>query len=105
MGIPAYPGCENFLVGPGLEIQAEYDKRAKTEVLRSFAFFAFEYLLEPDKKHGPLDVKFDASKYPILTFVFLGNVTNVISDPKIIQELYTTHNESLDKHEMAQDLF
>ena len=43
-------------------------------------------------------MRFDASKTPIMSFTFLGMVNNYISDPKFVQELYTTHNESMDKH-------
>ena len=27
MGIPTYPGCEKFLVGPIIDIQTEFEKR------------------------------------------------------------------------------
>ena len=50
-------------------------------------------------------MRFDASKTPIMSFTFLGMVNNYISDPKFVQELYTTHNESMDKHWVVQDFF
>lgn len=48
---------------------------------------------------------FDASKTPIMSTTFLGAVTNYVSCPKIVQEIYTTHNDAMDKHTINQDFF
>ena len=102
MGIPSYPGSDKFLVGPVVELQADYERITKTEIRRLLPIFAFEQLSE-NKNPGPLDVPFDASKFPIMSFTILGLVINYVSDPKIVQEIFTTHNESMDKHKISAE--
>ena len=48
--------------------------------------------------------KFEAHRYPLVCFNFLSQVSIKISDPVIVQELYTTYNNLTDKRGQARDL-
>ena len=48
--------------------------------------------------------RFEAHKYPLVAQNLLGVITLRVSDPVIVQDLYTRYNSLTDKRGQAQDL-
>ena len=75
-GIFSYPGNDTFLVGAVPGVMKKYDELKKNQVLPFYIVSAISWLTE--KERGPNDPAMDATKYPMVSFSFKGEVITYI---------------------------
>ena len=69
----------------------------------TFMQYFFESFGDGEKK--PEEPLFNVAKYPIVAFNYLGNALTLFSDPAIVQEIYTTHANNVDKTGWQNEFF
>ena len=65
--------------------------------------FHESYLLDLLAKSKGQD-RFEAHKYPVVCFNYIGKVLLIISDPEMASQLYTTKNHLTDKAGLAAEI-
>ena len=79
-----------------MPIEEEFKKRlAKGEIMPHRALWSLNLLGE--KEWSPGKPKFDASKYPLVSFVMAGEVITWVSDPEVVQDMFVAKNKFLTK--------
>ena len=59
-----------------------------------------------DKDRKPDEPEFDARKYPMVVINLAGMITTFVSDPNVVQEMYTGHGSKiLDKFDILEKAF
>ena len=76
----------------------------KERVLQTEVAFQLQLLNEKDRQPGePL---FDAAKYPMVVINFGGLLATYVSDPEVVQEMYTgKYSKILEKTDVASKVF
>ena len=59
--------------------------------------------LDEDKKDASMPV-FNAQKHPMVAYKQLGKTITIISDPEVVQDIYTKQNKFIDKGPFLLDL-
>ena len=85
-----------------MAINAKYDIAKQKEPLPIVNIWAINEL-DKDQK-GPADPYNDATKYPMISFNIKGEVITYISDPDVVQDMYTKHSTKVDKHQVHAEI-
>ena len=89
-GIESYPGNETFLVGSTLKNRSIYKELVKKgPVLPNFVTWQ-QNLLDCKDREGPHEPPLSAKKHPMVAYKLLQMVVTYVSDPQVVQDMYTT---------------